>query len=175
MGVSARPRHWAGSLIKTKREPSARRRGGSRTTHCNWYTSFVFDLILLWLLSPSARLSVAAGAHTRYCSASVIESQRIMTPVQVRSHTTRTRVWYQFSKKALVHLLIVILYTVSRSKDERSCWLLICKMLFLLSTNTSILTDEYAKKTSALLKEKSDNDAQRLIKMAVWGSTTDTV
>lgn len=40
-------------------------------------------------------------------------------------------------------------------------------MLFLLSTNTSILTDEYAKKTSALLKEKSDNDAQRLIKMAV--------
>lgn len=79
MGVSARPRHWAGSLIKTKREPSAHCSSGS-STHSNWYTLFVFDLVLLWLLSPSAHFSVAAGAHTQHSSASIIESQSIMTP-----------------------------------------------------------------------------------------------
>lgn len=151
MGVSARPRHWAGSLIKTKREPSARRRGGSRTTHSNWYTSSVFDLVLLWLLSPSARLSVAAGAHTRYCSASVIESQRIMTPVRVRSHTTRTRVSYQFSKNpgSSFDRDTVYCLTIKRWK-----YFIKIQILFLLSANSSILTDDYANKPCALLKEK---------------------
>lgn len=67
--------HW----LKPSESPQHTARGGSITTRSNWYTSFVFDLVLLWLLSPSACFSVAAGAHRQFSWASVIESAGIMT------------------------------------------------------------------------------------------------
>lgn len=45
--------------------PPAHRRDGGGDTRRNWSTSFVFDLVVLWRLSPSASFSVAAGAQTQ--------------------------------------------------------------------------------------------------------------
>lgn len=90
MGVSTRPRHWAGSLIKTKRESSAHC-SGSSTTHSNWYTSFIFDLVLLWLLSPSDHFYVAAGSQTQHSSASM--TKRSIITLQNESHNIIWKDW----------------------------------------------------------------------------------
>lgn len=92
MGVSARPRHWADSLIKTKRESSAHcSGGGGSTTHSNWCTSFVFDLVLLWLLSLSDHFYVAAGSQTVHSSATMTKGGIIT--LQSESHNIIWKDW----------------------------------------------------------------------------------
>lgn len=128
MGVSARPRHWAGSLIKTKREPLACCRISSSTTHCYWYTSFVFDLVLLWLLSP---LVCFSSSWCLYMALLSISDRNNMTVWVRRSYMTRPEVHINSRKPCFIFLSrhnIVFCIMIKIWKDIVGC--LWCKFLF---------------------------------------------